>query len=484
MARRTSAVATATTKKLTNPYSQPAFTVYGMHHSHGGGYWCYDHNMNLINAEFGDGSYSYGSFRTHSTGASQFMETINSHQEQQTDNTPSSSNDRACATNMVGYLGHQSQARTGMRASIGGWQGSNSNEGRGRRGVAFRDVGTLVNETHQDYAIFGDHNGTNGTWLTTTSKSAILYYATMHNGRTGHRVLIPCQSAGGQGMYGVICYNAKTKKLLVLESNGSFGHTPVIWHDVPDLREFAHHGADYHYRNLNESYTGHGENLGELRDYFQDSSNCTVYTQNNFNTNTYSGAGEANWRSVVILNDDNSINCFTMTPGDGAVIFGWDSSGTPSGVKKRFSWTTSYGYEQGSGFGARWTVTSDGKYLAAYCASYYYSSGMHMGLFRISDGKYLTFQTNDSTHGRYMIPLGKSDMLWGYTHNTDSGRGLLYHNVSVPHEFAVRDNGTDMALDNYWSDYFLEAGTHSTCYPVIIPALYDTALFNDQNLPN
>lgn len=483
MARRISTIQSATSKKLTNPYSQPAFTCYGMNHSHGGGYWSYDHNMNLINSDFGDGSHSYGSFRTHSTGSSQFFEQTSSHSEIQTDNTPSSSSDRAAGTNMIGYLGHQSHARASSRSSIGGWAGSNGNGGRDRRGVGFRDCGVIVNETHQDYAIFGRHAGTSGTYLHCGLRSAHGYYTKMQNGTSGFEILIPPRSPGGRGVYGGICYNPKIKKLLVIESDGSYNHRAVIWNNVPDLRQFAHLGANYAYSGLGDSYSAQTGGRGLLYDYFQTSSNATVYTINNFNTNSYSGADEANWRPVPILNDDLSVNVFTMTPSDGALIYGWNADGTPTGVKKRFSWTTSYGYGHGSGFGSRWTVTSDGKYVAAYCPSYYYQSGAHVGLFRVSDGKYLTFQTNDSTHGRYILPIGKSDMVWGYTHNTDSGRGVLLHTVNIPQEFSIKNNGDEIPLDNYWMDYYFEAGTHSTCYPVIIPAHYDTSLFNDQNLP-
>lgn len=485
MARRVTQAEVSSVKKTINPYSQPCFSTYTMHYSHGGGYYLYDHNLNLISADHSTGDSSYGSFRSYTTSASQFFENMNSYPSIRTEDTPSSSSDRASGTNQIGYLGHMSHLRGCAYGNFGGWNASSQHNGTERRSRGFRDVCPIINETHQDYAIFGHHAGTSGTWFYVGQRSASNYWTMVENGPgTGGRgILIPTQSSGGQGMYGSICYNKKTKKLLVMESNGSFGHTPVVWNNVPDLRQIAHNRSREVYKDLGDSYTAHPSQQGYLHDYFQDSSNCTVYTQNNFNTNSYSGQGEANWRSIPVLNDDGSITVFHQMPSHGALVYRWNASGNPTGVDWNASWTTSYGYEQGSRFGAHWQVTSDGSYIMAGCCSYYYGAGAYFAAIRVSDGKFLRFQTNDSTYGRHWWPVGKSDMGWSYNANTDGGRGLYFRTVNLPMEFAVRGDGADMSLDSHWTDYTLECGHYSTSYPVIIPAQYDTALFSAPHLP-
>jgi len=484
MARRLSTITTASVKKTINPYSQPCFATYTMHHSHGGGYYLYDHNLNLISADHGTGDSSYGSFRTYSTSASQFFESSNSYPDIQTDDTPSQSTNRGSGLNYVGYLGHISHLRAGVYGNFGGWNCSGNQNGSEYRAYAFRDVAPIVNETHQDYAIFSQHNSTTGTLLHVGQRSATMYYNKIFNGTWGGRVNIPAASSNGRGMHGSVCYNRKTRKLLVMESNGSYGLTPVIWNNVPDLRLIAHNRATEEYKTLGDSYTAHTSNVGYLHDYFQNTANRTVYTVNSFNTNTYSSTQEANLRCIPVLNDDDSVTVFQMTPGDGCLVYKWSSAGAPSGVLYRGSWTTSYGYEQGIRFGARWQVTSDGKYLFGYCPSYYYGSGAYISAIRVSDGKFLRFTTQDQTYGRSCCPIGKSDMMWVYSANTNSGNGLYYRTVNLPHEFAIRNDGAIFNLDSHWMNTTLECGTYSTAYPYIIPALYDTALFTEPHLPS
>ena len=485
MARRISITEQASVKKTINPYSQPCFTAYALNHSHGGGFWMYDHNLNLITGDHGDGSYSYGSFRTHSTSASQFFESSNNYPDTQSDWTPSSSSDRLGGTNSTGYLGHQSLMRGCTYGNFGGWAGSGSNNGRNPRSHAFRECAPLVNETHQDYAMFTQHNGSSGTWLYLGPRSCLQYYDRIHHGTWGHRVNIPAQSSGGQGMYASACYNAKTRKLLIMESDGSFNMRPVVWNNVPDLRYIAHHGSTHTYgesSSYGEQFPAHNNYEGSLHQYFQDSSNCTVYTSNNFNTNSYSGEGEANWRCMPILNDDDSITVFHMMPSWGALVYRWNSSGTPTGTAMADSWTTSYGYEQGVEFGYRWQVSSDGKYIWGYCPSYYYPSGIYIAMIRVSDGKFLKWQNNDSTYGFQSAPLGKSDMIFFGCYNTDSGNGAHFRTVNLPLEFAVRDDATTLNLGSHWMNYTLECGHYSTSYPAFIPSLYDTSLFSESHL--
>ena len=106
-ARRISTADVATQQKTINPYSQPCFTTYACNHSHGAGYYQYDHNMQIISADHGTGSSSYGSFRSHTTTASEFFEDSSSYSSTQS-NEASSSNGSWYNAHLftVGYLGH------------------------------------------------------------------------------------------------------------------------------------------------------------------------------------------------------------------------------------------------------------------------------------------------------------------------------------------------------------------------------------------
>ena len=57
-----------------DPYTQPCFSVWSMEYSDGGGgFFTYDHSMNMINHFRGDDN-GYGSYRTHGNGASEFYD--------------------------------------------------------------------------------------------------------------------------------------------------------------------------------------------------------------------------------------------------------------------------------------------------------------------------------------------------------------------------------------------------------------------------
>ena len=507
MARRLTITDTAQQQKTINPYSQPCFTAYAMNHSHGGGYYQYDHNFNIIATTHGNGSDRYGSFRTYSTGATEFFESTSSYQSVQTNNTPSSNGGYYVSfTTAVGYLGHMSHSSPGGQSgNDGGWNMSGRDNGSSYRAYGFRDVCPIVNESHQDYAIFVP-NGGNQTKqeLVLGARSATQYNLLRHNSTYTGRTYIPNswtdRSGNSKDFYtthGGCCYNKKTNQLLVMYSTSDGRWKPVVYNNCPDLRTFAHDASKQYTAAMGGENQDTNDN--SLYEYFHNTANATEYQELNTYTgyNNLSGANEARYRPQPVLCDNGDILCFSMIPGWGFTIWKWDgttkeqdrsqpSSGlSPNGEYWHGqSWTTSYGYEQGRQYGARWQASSDGKYFWAWCPSYYYGAGIYWMAVRVSDGKILWYYTNDSTYGFQPFPIGVSSMGFNGSINTDGGAGMYIASVDIAYEMERRNYGEQLNLQNWLTQNF-EGGCDTTAYGAIIPAKYDTSLFcSEPNMPN
>ena len=452
-------------------WSQPCFTVYSMEHSNGGGgFFTYDHNLNLLSNVRGSGSNHYGSYRTYNDQASEFMQNYASQTHYETTGTSNSNSERPSLTSFVGYLGHItfSPAQPG---GFGGWL-RNGPPGSDRNSDAFRDVAVIVNEPKQDYAWFIHHGG--GTHQVRFSqRSSATYYNDREAGYGGY-LNISC--AWSQSMYGGGCYNKKTKKMLFMETNTSYTFRPVVYSGVPDIRAVATN-MNINY-NKTEQYNATDEhNSGELYDYFNNSSNRTTYNQSSGKpTNNTS---EDNYRCVPVLCDNDKVVMFQMIPHWGAWVCRWDASGNSEGQVGAWSWTTSYGYETGRRWGVRWQVSSDGRYVMAYCPSYYYGSGIYAALIRVSDGKFLHMHVNDSTYGMQFAPLGRSDWILNYSINTDGGHGMYYRVIRSDREMTRRNDTENFNGQDNMRTYMIDTPFYSTSYAALIPAYYDTSLFWD-----
>ena len=507
MARKLTTATVASQQKTINPYSQPCFTTYALNHSHGGGYYQYDHNFNIVAADFGTGDSSgYGSWRTYTTSATEFFESSSSYNSTQTNsNASSNAGWNCCHTPMVGYLGHLSHSSAGSGAgSMGGWVMAGRDNGASYRSYGFRDVCPIVNETHQDYAIFSTESGNNAPTLMFLKRSATEYYNMRFNGRYAQQTTLPRNYTNREGStedfyatHGGCCYNKKTNKFLVMYSTSSGRFKPVVYNNVPDLREFAHANSKAYSESM--SAQSEGNSNSSLHEYFNNSANITEYQQIETWT-TYNNAGsmeESRFRPVPFLCDNGDIVVFVHYSG-GVNFWRWKGSDQQHDQRQTdgqlsqnghyhhsMTWTTLYGYEQGRQFGSRWQVSSDGKFAWAYCAAYYYGSGVYMMMIRISDGKLLRYQINDSGDGRQPFPLGPNSMGWGKTANGDGGAGMRIGSIDLKYEMDNRTYGEDVSLDSTLMTYAFECGPYSTTYPCIIPAKYDTSLFcSEPNMPN
>ncbi len=466
-------VATSSGGTYKDPFSQPCFSVYSLEHSNGGGgFFSYDHNLNLLTNVRGSGSNHYGSYRTQSSQASEFMDNYASHTHYETQGTSNSNSERPSITAFVGYLGHI-MFTPAQQSGFGGWLRCGP-PGANHTGHAFRDCNVIVNETKQDWAWFQRHEG--GTQrLRFSQRSANTYYSDHSSGYGGY-LNVSCKWS--TSMYGSACYNKKTNKIAMMETNTSHSFKPIIYSNVPDLRAISTNCNPYYNRTeRNDSYDENS--TGELYDYFNNSANySTAYAQTSGKPTNQ--ADEDNYRCITVLCDNDVVVMFQMIPHYGCWTHRWSADGTSQGNIWSASYTTSYGYEQGQKFGARWQVTSDGKYVWAYCPAYYYGSGIMGIIVRVSDGKIIITQHNDSTYGHQPCPVGKSDFLMARQINTDGGQGMYYRMIRVKREFdRLNDTANFNSQDNMMTR-MIDTPFYSTAYPALIPAYYDTDAFNTQ----
>ena len=483
MARRITEKAKVSAQRTIDPWSQPCFASYTWQHgSYGGGWMLYDHKLNCIATLKGDGNQAYSSFRSYTTGATEFCDAYASADYQETTSHVHQSSRKAQGTQQVGYLGHQNFCSASTRwGNTGGWMCGNS--AQGYRGNMFRDVIPLPNEKYQDYAVTLQHNGSTGTLIQAMPRSANLYY---HYALHDHswRCNIPIQESGYQGMYGSGSYRRDKRQLLVMETSTGYTFRPVLWSNVPDLREIAERGENGVYKDMPEQYAARGQYDNRLQTYFNDSNNAdsTTYEISTTASNNYSSTNECNYRGVATLCDDGQIYFFQMTPGDGAILHHWASDGSYQGVIMHQEHNnTSYGYDQGVSYGARWNQTSDGRYIWKYCAAYYYGSGGHFVAVRVKDGKYLTWWTSDTNYARQTCPIGKSSICVFTDNNADGGSGLYHNIIDFEKKFAVLENGSSsLNLQSSWLTQLIDTPSNTTSYPGMVPLMYDTSLFTSE----
>ena len=499
MTRTLTTTAVASTKKTINPMDQPCFTTWTYNYNtYGGGYTCYDHNFNIIDMNMGDGDYHYNKYRTYSSYSPEMFNTWHNYDYMSTEGGryPSSNSNYGSNTTWHGYLGHVCHQSPGPYSSKGGWitgwPGVNYNA------YSFRDVCTLPNEHTQDYAIFGKHNSSNGTWMSVGPRSKLWYWDSVERRDQG-RFTIPPRS-GYQGMYGCMSYNPKIKKLAVMESQGNWEHQPRVWNGVPDLRAYGNSTGAY-YQNETKQYAGKGDSDNNpshsLGQFFQDNNNVDDnYQAWNTSNGSWGDWGESYWRGPIVLCDNGAIVQHSMDARStgGFLIRRWagptsmssGSSGTLAAYTPEliyhYHWGghNTYGYEQGVRYGARFHQTSDGRYVWMYSQAYYYGSGYCWTCVRVADGKVVHYQNGNGTHGFHFWPIGKSSMGLGSSDNADNP-GYYFRTMNLDAIFELYDDKAQVNIQGSDTSYVINVCNNSTSYPHLIPAIYDTAVFSEPN---
>lgn len=117
-------------------------------------------------------------------------------------------------------------------------------------------------------------------------------------------------------------------------------------------------------------------------------SNFTIETQQNI---------------TPVLVDDGSIFYVAMYPSAANRLFKITRSGDDSTVSVALSasgtLTTSYGIEQGTGYGSKHISSRDGRLVGVWCPYYYYGAGMAAHWIDKRTGTYYSTLVQDSTYG-------------------------------------------------------------------------------------
>lgn len=451
-------------------YRQPCFAIWSSNSSQGG-FSVIDHNLYTMSRFSHHNSSPGGGAGMSSTGSPEMFDTYATNSAHDTSATPTSSSSywaHGCAA--VGYLGN-------VAMNIGdGYAGEmqGNTAASNYRGQAFRDVGTIVNEPRQDYAI----------WLTTDrfriGPRSANWFASLNSGRgtsTNVLTLTPKQSGYASTAYGNVSYNAKTNQMCVIERDGSYGARPTVYSNVPRLSTYA----ENFYQDMATQTAARNATIGSnLYTFFSTAANYTT-TYAAASGKPTNGTTEDNYRSIPVMCDNGKIVMFQMIPSGGnyAWVHRWNADGTAAGSIFSQSYTTQYGMDSGNQFGARFQVSSDGRYVLAYCSSYHYNTGYQAALIRVSDGKVVYDYNNDSTYGYQFVPVGKSDFYMGVDVNADGGAGLYCQYIHADHIMHTFADGSRADFARSRLTQLHSSNFYSTDYPVMIPMMYDTKLFYD-----
>ena len=218
-----------------------------------------------------------------------------------------------------------------------------------------------------------------------------------------------------------------------METNDSYTFQPFVWSNCPNLRSYAH--SQNWYQGQTEQNAARDISNSTLSTYFNTTSNRSPASgSGSYGQSTGKPTNqttEDQRRGHLVLCDNDRIVFHQMIPSYGSWTGRWnspsvDGNGNCQGSIRSTSWTTSYGYEQGTRYGARFTQTSDGRYVAMYCPAYYYGAGIMITIVRVSDGKSLHTTWTTSSESVIPCPFGKSNFLMVSSRNTDGGQGVRF----------------------------------------------------------
>jgi hypothetical protein len=344
------------------------------------------------------------------------------------------------------------------------------------RGNAFRDCGTIVNEIDQNYAIWIRYTTTNTLQFVVGPRNAASYHSQTVNRNDARSLTITTKNASyGSTMYGNMSYNVKTAKLCILECNGSYGFKPTVYSGVPVLKQYS---ENQYYGMTEQSAARAAKTESNLYTHFNTAANyATNYVV--WTGKPTNGSTEDNTRCIPIMCDNGKIVAFQMISSWGFWAHRWNADGTAEGSIFSSSHTTSYGVDSGAGYGARFCVSSDGRYILSYCAAYYYSCGAMMMLTRVSDGKSIYDFIHDTTYAYMFTPMGKSDFACFRDVNSDSGSGMYHQHITSDWlMWTTADKGRVNMCRNFMTQ-MLSSNYNSTDYPTMLPIIYDTKIFNN-----
>jgi len=428
-----SAVSPLIGKKDPSRFMEPSFAVVTIHNTDYWGANVYDHNMNLISKKYYNNS-GYGSAGTTSTYGGDLAS--DHYNYASTQSTTSSSNDRGNRSSASGHTGHTDieVARSGDMSFHHGDQ---------EAGYALERVGTWLHNSTPELALFNKNNecwigsraGYSGTPLNST------------HGKQAYQGFWNSRGFNSSSKRAGISYNEKTKRLALIEKNGSQSRVHV-WKDVESPATFKTNDEFFGTSNLNDS-----------------TKMISQWFSHNYNN------GEGAYRSHIVLCDNHSIIYTSFGESQGNEVHRITSDGTSYGSftnTRNFGCTTSYGRDQGPRYGPRFQISLDGEYVFQWGYYYYYGSGMHATITRVSDGKNIHWENNNTSDGIQAVPLHDSDFMLNWSSNSD-GNGMRMCRLPIREMF--ERIGQDGTFNPEWTYYYFDNNFYSTCYAYIMPVL-------------
>ena len=425
---------------LLDPWKRPAFAVVTMNSSSSWGTVLYNDYLQ----EVGRQSY-YDTTNMQGTVSSTGTEFFNNWYSYGRTNSHISSTDTSYGdgTARCGHLGHIALGVAPDGSMIG--------RAGNYAATALRNVGVWVNnKTNKNLALFMENQyagvapraiapgrlaGTEGWHLAWTAGK---FYAQ--------------NNFGTYAKYGMIGYNEKSRTLVINENVN--GGTSMRLHAYSDVAPFDIGASD------RRSWF---ENLVEANHTFYD------WTVNS------AGYSESLYRGVVIPCDDGKIVVVRMEPHSYCMLDRFTPDGSGGFTKEAthtLSTTTTYGMDGGDRNGVRFQISNDGKYVICYQPYYYYGAGAEVFLIRVTDGKYVFVQYQDTSYGRSFAPIRDNDFMVSYSPNSDSGYGIYMSHIDTRNVFDVIADKSDMSGKvPGFNAYIFDSAYHSTNYPYIVPII-------------
>ena len=222
---------------------------------------------------------------------------------------------------------------------------------------------------------------------------------------THERFTIPDVGTG----YGNACYNKTLNQLVVMKYNGTAGF------QKPILYSFAN---DWNLKDIGKGKQAISYNYDPIAN-----SKMTLEIESTVDNSVgmpgTPNLSESNYRGIPVLCDNGKIvHLMSMGSNVAGSSYGfrWKLNATGDDYEKDVSFTftgqtTKYGYDQGEYYGIKHHTTNDGKYVVARDYYYYYGTGARILFIRVSDGKVLKYQDNNTTWGFSFTPIQLSKMI-------------------------------------------------------------------------
>ena len=411
-----------------NRFSEPCFAVVTVYSSNYWGTEVYDHNLNKIGADIRVKE-NYNSYYTSSSS-----ELANSaYTTARSDSYTGTGSNRGNGTSMVGHLGHNSI----QVAPDGSFSFTYNNKS------SQRDVGTWLHSSRPDLTInmsSGDY------WISKRT------YVLSDNNLFGEATK-SIDGLSSNNRYGTISYNEKTKKLAIVESDGSYQHRLNVWDNIEPPQNFD-------------------DNAGFFSQLVSDNHIQTNY----FTAKPATNGTEDNYRGVVILCDNGDVVVSKMIPSWGFYSFKFSYDDTtnsytvPTGTLWQQNWTTSYGVEHGLQYGIRFQISNSGKYVIAYAPSYYYGSGYYFAITEVATGKIRYSYSANSSYGYSFVPWGDNDFLMSCSADANGGVGMSIYPIVSKKQFDGTADSSEATLGSKISGV-IDSYYWGTNYPYIVPIM-------------